>query len=39
MGDWIAQSPDAAIRRLKDEMLSQLKSRLGLLAVMKNRDS
>ena len=39
MGDWIVQSPDAAIRRLKDEMLSQLKSRLGLLAVMKNRDS
>ena len=39
IGDWIAQSPDAAIRRLKDEMLSQLKSRLGLLTVMKNRDS
>ncbi len=39
MGDWIAQSPDAAIRRLKDDMLNQLKSRLGLLAVMKNRDS
>ncbi len=39
IGDWIAQSPEAAIRRLKDEMLNQLKSRLGLLAVMKNRDS
>jgi len=39
MGDWIAQSPDAAIRRLKDDMLNQLKSRLGLLAVMKSRDS
>lgn len=39
IGDWIAQSPEAAIRRLKDEMLNQLKSRLGQLAVMKNRDS
>lgn len=39
MGDWIAQSPDAAIRRIKDDMLNQLKSRLGLLAVMKSRDS
>ena len=39
MGDWIAQSPDAAIRRLKDDMLNQLKSRLGLPAVMKSRDS
>ena len=39
MGDWIAQSPDAAIRRLKDDMLTQLKSRLGLLAVMKKRES
>lgn len=39
MGDWIAQSPDAAIRRLKDDMLNQLKSRLGLLAVMKKQES
>ncbi len=39
MGDWIAQSPDAAIRRLKDDMLNQLKSRLGLLAAMKSRNS
>ena len=39
MGDWIVQTPDAAIRRLKDELLNQLKSRLGLLAVMKKRDS
>ena len=39
MGDWIAHSPDAAIRRIKDDMLNQLKSRLGLLAVMKSRDS
>ena len=39
MGDWIVQSPDSAIRRLKEEMLGHLRSRLGLLAVMKARDS
>ena len=39
MGDWIVQSPDSAIRRLKEEMLGHLKSRLGLLAIMKARDS
>ena len=39
MGDWIVQSPEAAIRRLKEEMLTHLKSRLGLLAVMKKRES
>lgn len=39
IGDWIVQSPDAAIRRLKEEMLGQLKSRLGLLAIMKKRNN
>ncbi len=39
MGDWIVQSPDSAIRRLKQEVLSHLKSRLGLLAEMKSRES
>jgi hypothetical protein len=33
------QSPDAAIRRLKEEMLTHLKSRLGLPTAMKSRDS
>ncbi|MFQ5571123.1 MAG: hypothetical protein ACE5G0_15695, partial [Rhodothermales bacterium] len=36
-GDWVVQTPDAAVRRLKEELVSQLRSRLGLLAVMKNR--
>ncbi len=38
VGDWIIQSPEAALRRLKEEMLNHLQSRLGLMAVMKSRD-
>lgn len=38
-GDWIAHSPEAAVRRLKSEVLAHLKNRLGLLAAMKNRRS
>lgn len=33
-GDWIVQSPSMAVRRLEDELLTSLKSRLGLLAVV-----
>lgn len=33
-GDWIVQSPSMAVRRLEEELLTSLKSRLGLLAVV-----
>lgn len=36
-GDWIVQSPDAAIRWLKDELMGQLRSRFGLLAIMNKK--
>jgi len=38
-GDWIVQSPDGAIRRLKEELLAQLKSRFGLSTALKHRDT
>lgn len=36
-GDWVVQTPDAAIRHLKDELLNHLQSRFGLLTALQKR--